>query len=299
MRIGFVGLGAMGLPMARNLVAAGHDVAGCDIRPEAQAALAAAGGRAAAAPADAARDADVLILMVVNADQADSVLFGEGGAAGALPSGAVVVASCTQPADRARALAARLEALGLLFLDAPVSGGVVGAEQGTLSIMAAGSDAAFDKARPVLEILGKAVWRMGSEPGLGSMMKTVNQLMCGAHIAVAAEAMSLAARAGLDPRLAHEVLMAGAAASWMLGNRGPRMLQSDPPVTSAVDIFVKDLGIVLEAGHMLRTALPMAAAAHQMFLGASGLGHGAEDDSQVLKAYEALSGISVPRFSDD
>lgn len=299
MRIGFVGLGAMGLPMARNLVAAGHEVAGCDIRPDAPKALAAAGGRAAAVPAEAAQGADILILMVVNADQAEAVLFGEGGAASRLPHGAVVVASCTQPADRAKALAARLDALGLLFLDAPVSGGVVGAEQGTLSIMAAGSDAAYDKARPVLEILGKAVWRMGTEPGLGSMMKTVNQLMCGAHIAVAAEAMSLAARAGLDARLAQEVLMAGAAASWMLGNRGPRMLQSDPPVTSAVDIFVKDLGIVLEAGHVLRTALPMAAAAHQMFLGASGLGHGAEDDSQVLKAYEALSGLSVPRRSDD
>lgn len=299
MRIGFVGLGAMGLPMARNLVAAGHDVAGCDIRPDAPKALAAAGGRAAAVPAEAALGADILILMVVNADQAEAVLFGEGGAASQLPRGAVVVASCTQPADRAKALAARLDALGLLFLDAPVSGGVVGAEQGTLSIMAAGSDAAFDKARPVLEILGKAVWRMGTEPGLGSMMKTVNQLMCGAHIAVAAEAMSLAARAGLDARLAQEVLMAGAAASWMLGNRGPRMLQSDPPVTSAVDIFVKDLGIVLEAGHVLRAALPMAAAAHQMFLGASGLGHGAEDDSQVLKAYEALSGLSVPRRSGD
>lgn len=298
MKIGFIGLGAMGLPMARNLVGAGHEVAGCDIRPDAAKALAAAGGRAAASPAEAADGADVLILMVVNADQAEAVLFGESGAAERLAAGAIVVASCTQPADRARALAARLDALGLMLLDAPVSGGVVGAEQGALSIMVAGPDAAFETARPVLEVLGKAVWRMGTEPGLGSMMKTVNQLMCGAHIAVAAEAVSLAARAGLDARLAQEVLMAGAAASWMLGNRGPRMLQSDPPVTSAVDIFVKDLGIVLEAGHTLRAALPMAAAAHQMFLGASGLGHGAEDDSQVLKAYEALSGMSVPRDAD-
>lgn len=295
MNIGFVGLGAMGLPMARNLVAAGHVVAGCDVRREPVDALAAAGGRAAAAPADAARDADVLILMVVNADQAEAVLFGEGGAASGLKRGAVVVASCTQPAARAKSLAARLDELGVLLLDAPVSGGVVGAEQGTLSIMASGPDAAFDKAAPVFDVLGKAVWRMGAEPGLGSMMKTVNQLMCGAHIAVAAEAMSLAARAGLDPKLAQDVLMAGAAASWMLGNRGPRMLQSDPPVTSAVDIFVKDLDIVLDAGRDLKAALPLAAAAHQMFLGASGMGAGSEDDSQVLKAYENLSGIKVPR----
>ncbi len=295
MNIGFVGLGAMGLPMARNLVAAGHAVAGCDVRKEPLDALVAAGGTAAATPAQAARDADVAILMVVNADQAEAVLYGDDGAAAGMRPGAVVVASCTQPAVRARALAARLEAQGLLMLDAPVSGGVVGAEQGTLSIMASGPDAAFDRAGPVLDVLGKAVWRMGPEPGLGSMMKTVNQLMCGAHIAVAAEAMSLAARAGLDATLARDVLMAGAAASWMLGNRGPRMLQADPPVTSAVDIFVKDLDIVLDAGRDLKAALPLAAAAHQMFLGASGLGHGDEDDSQVLKAYEALSGMKVPR----
>jgi 3-hydroxyisobutyrate dehydrogenase len=295
MKIGFVGLGAMGLPMAKNLVAAGHEVAGCDIRQDAAGALASAGGRAAGTPAEAARSAEILVLMVVNADQAEAVLFGDDGAAPELSKGAVVIASCTQPAARAKALAARLEEAGALLLDAPVSGGVVGAEQGALSIMASGPDAAFDKAMPVLDVLGKAVWRMGAEPGLGSMMKTVNQLMCGAHIAVAAEAMSLAARAGLDASLAQEVLMAGAAASWMLGNRGPRMLQDDPPVTSAVDIFVKDLDIVLDAGHDLRTALPMAAAAHQMFLGASGLGHGKEDDSQILKAYESLSGVKVPR----
>jgi L-threonate 2-dehydrogenase len=295
MNIGFVGLGAMGLPMAKNLVAAGHAVAGCDVRREPVEALAAAGGTAAANPAEAARGAEIVILMVVNADQAEAVLFGEGGAARELQTGAVVVASCTQPAARARALATRIESQGAMLLDAPVSGGVVGAERGALSIMASGSDAAFEKAGAILDLLGKAVWRMGSEPGLGSMMKTVNQLLCGAHIAVAAEAMSLAARAGLDAKLAQDVLMAGAAGSWMLGNRGPRMMQDDPVVASAVDIFVKDLDIVLDAGRDLKAALPIAAAAHQMFVGASGLGHGKEDDSQVLKAYEALSGMTVPR----
>lgn len=295
MKVGFVGLGAMGLPMARNLVAAGHAVTGYDIRRDAVDAFAASGGRAARCPAEAASGSEVLVLMVVDADQAEAALFGDEPAAPELADGAVVVASCTQPATRARALATRLGSMGLFLLDAPVSGGVVGAEQGALSIMASGADEAFERAGPVLDVLGKFVWRMGAEPGLGSMMKTVNQLMCGAHIAIAAEAMSLAARAGLDAKLAQEVLMAGAAASWMLGNRGPRMLQSDPPVASAVDIFVKDLDIVLDAGRDLKAALPLAAAAHQMFLGASGLGHGKQDDSQVLKAYESLSGIDVPR----
>ncbi|MGE0847591.1 MAG: NAD(P)-dependent oxidoreductase [Flavobacteriaceae bacterium] len=288
-RVGFVGLGAMGLPMARILVDKGFRVAGCDVRPEPPRALAAAGGEAASTPAEAASGADCLLLMVVNADQAEDVLFGAGAAAAALSPGAVVAACCTQPAGRARALADRLDEVGMLFVDAPVSGGVVGAAAGQLSIMASGAPAAIDKAAPVLGALAKAVWNMGAEPGLGSMMKTVNQLMCGAHIAVAAEAMVLARTAGLDLALAQQVLKAGAANSWMLENRGPRMLEDDPEVTSAVDIFVKDLGIVLAAGETARTALPMAALARQMFLAASGMGLGAADDSQVVRAFEALS----------
>ena len=294
MKIGFVGLGAMGLPMAVNLVRAGHQVAGADLNAKAVAAFTQAGGTAAASPADAARDAAVLLLMVVNADQAEAVLF-DTGAAGALPDAALVIASCTQAPARARATAERLAGMGLKFLDAPVSGGAVGAEAGSLTIMASGSPDAFEVARPLLDILGGNVYELGDEPGLGSMMKTVNQLMCGAHIAVAAEATQLAAKAGIDPALAQEVLMSGAAASWMLGNRGPRMLQEEPAVTSAVDIFVKDLGLVLDAGKEARVGLPMAAAAMQMFLAASGLGLGKQDDSHVIRAYEALNGIGIGR----
>ncbi|MCB1472050.1 MAG: NAD(P)-dependent oxidoreductase [Rhodobiaceae bacterium] len=294
MKIGFVGLGAMGLPMAVNLVRAGHDVRGADLNPKALDALAAAGGTVARDAADAAAGVDILLLMVVNADQAEVVLFGAG-AADALPRGALVIASCTQAPARAIATAGKLAAMDLLFLDAPVSGGVVGARAGSLTIMASGGPQAMKTARPVLDVLGANIYELGDEPGLGSMMKTVNQLMCGAHIAVAAEATQLAAKAGIDPALAQEVLMSGAAASWMLGNRGPRMLEEGPAVTSAVDIFVKDLGLVLDAGREARIGLPMAAAAHQMFLAASGLGLGKADDSHVIRAYEALNGIAVKR----
>ncbi|MCC0042568.1 MAG: NAD(P)-dependent oxidoreductase [Rhodobiaceae bacterium] len=294
MKIGFVGLGAMGLPMAVNLVRAGHDVRGADLNPKALDALAAAGATVARDAADAAAGADILLLMVVNADQAEVVLFGAG-AADALPRGALVIASCTQAPARAIATAGKLAAMDLLFLDAPVSGGVVGARAGSLTIMASGGPQAMKTARPVLDVLGANIYELGDEPGLGSMMKTVNQLMCGAHIAVAAEATQLAAKAGIDPALAQEVLMSGAAASWMLGNRGPRMLEEGPAVTSAVDIFVKDLGLVLDAGREARIGLPMAAAAHQMFLAASGLGLGKADDSHVIRAYEALNGIAVKR----
>jgi len=173
-----------------------------------------------------------------------------------------------------------------------VSGGVVGAEAATLTIMAAAPQATFEAARPVLDALGDKVFHVGVEPGQGAMVKTVNQLLCGVHIAVTAEAFSLAAKVGVDLDVMLEILSGSSASSWMLKNRGPRMLQTDPEVTSAVDIFVKDLGIVLEAGRDVKAALPLAALAHQMFLAVSGQGGGADDDSQVIRAYRALNAPS-------
>ena len=156
--------------------------------------------------------------------------------------------------------------------------------------MAAGEQAAFDTARPVLEALGDKVFHVGTEPGQGAVVKTVNQLLCGVHIAVAAEGLALAAKVGVDAEVILKILGGSAAASWMLNDRGPRMIQSDPPVASAVDIFVKDLGIVLEAGRESKAALPLAAVAHQLFLASSGRGDGGADDSQVIRSYSALNG---------
>jgi 3-hydroxyisobutyrate dehydrogenase len=287
-QIGFVGLGAMGLPMAQRLVAADHAVRGFDLKERALAALAASGGSRAASAADAARDADLLILMVVNAAQARAALV-DGGALEALaPRGIVVLMATCAPADAAR-LAEEVAATGRRFVDAPVSGGVVGAKGGTLTIMAAAPKETFEAARPVLATLGDKLFHVGETPGQGAMVKTVNQLLAGVHIAAAAEAFSLAAKAGLDLAVVLEILSGSAAASWMLRDRGPRMLEAEPAVASAVDIFVKDLGLVLDAGRSSKAALPLAAAAHQMFLAASGTGHGAADDSQVLRAYRALN----------
>jgi 3-hydroxyisobutyrate dehydrogenase len=289
MRIGFIGLGAMGLPMARNLVARGFSVAGYDLKAAALDGLAAAGGRRAQSNVDAARDADALILMVVSAAQAEHIL-GEGGAIDALPpDGLVILMATCAPADAER-VAAAVVASGRRFVDAPVSGGVKGAQGATLTIMAAAPSETFAAARPILDAMGDKVFHVGLRPGQGSAVKTINQLLCGVHIAVLAEALSLAGKAGLDPAMLLDILGGAAAASWMMKDRGPRMLQEDPPVASAVDIFVKDLGIVLDAGRASRAALPLAAAAHQLFLATSGLGHGSEDDSQVLKAYRALNG---------
>jgi 3-hydroxyisobutyrate dehydrogenase len=156
--------------------------------------------------------------------------------------------------------------------------------------MAAAPAGAFETVRPVLDALGDKVFHLGERPGQGAMVKTVNQLLCGVHLAATAEALSLAAKAGIDLALALRIFGQSSAASWLLNDRGPRMLEAEPAVTSAVNIFVKDFGLVLCAGTDARAALPLAAAAHQMFLAISGSGHGGADDSQVIRAYRALNG---------
>lgn len=288
-KVAFVGLGAMGMPMALNLLKAGHAVTGFDLRTEPMEALVKAGGSSATSAAGAAEEADVLMLMVVNAVQARSVLF-DGGALAALPEGAVVLLTATCPPMEVAAIASEVEAAGRRFVDAPVSGGTAGAKAGSLSMMVACSDALFAELNPVLSGVGGKLFHVGQNAGQGSAVKVVNQLLCGVHIAAAAEALALAKQVGVEPAMALEILGGSAAASWMLNDRGPRMLEAEPEVTSAIDIFVKDLGLVLEAGRGARAATPLAALAHQFFLSTSGRGDGTVDDSQVIRAYDLLNG---------
>lgn len=292
--IAFVGLGAMGLPMADNLLKRQHQVRGFDFKAEALAVHEKNGGVACASAAEAATGADALVLMVVNGAQAKSVLF-EAGALDALNPGAVVMLMATCSSADAQAIGAAITRTGRKFVDAPVSGGVVGARAGLLTIMAAAPDDDFNAAEPILSVFGDKVFRVGAIWGQGSTVKTLNQLLCGVHIAVAAEAMAMAEKAGLDTRLMLKILGNSAAGSWMINNRGPRMLEEEPEVTSAVDIFVKDMSLVMDAGRAEKVALPLSAAAHQMFLAASGAGHGAADDSQVIRAYRALNGTKPPQ----
>lgn len=291
--IGFIGLGAMGLAMAKVLVQKEFDVVGYDLNPQALAAFAAAEGTAADSAQAAAQKADVLYLMVVNAVQAQDVLFGAGQAVPALPEGAVVIVGSTvMPAD-ARAIAARLTAAGFAMIDAPVSGGVVRASNGTLTIMASGPASAFEKAGPALAAVSANLFNLGTEVGQGSTVKVINQLLCGVHIAAAAEAIGLGVKAGVDSGTLFEVISKSAGTSWMFENRVPHMLNDDYSPLSAVDIFVKDLGIVLDTGKDNRFPLPLAAAAHQLFIMASAAGLGREDDAAVVKVYEQMTGIDV------
>jgi 3-hydroxyisobutyrate dehydrogenase len=246
------------------------------------------GGAGAASAAGAAREADVLMLVVVNAAQVEEVLFGAGEVAQALPRDGVVVVCSTVPPEAARATAERLQAMGLEMLDAPVSGGTSRAADGTLSVMASGSATAFARAQPVLAAIGAHVYNLGPACGMGSTMKVVNQLLCGVHLAVACEAVAFGAKAGIDPRLLYEIICGSAAVSHMFQTRVPHVLADDYSPHSAVDIFVKDLDIVLQAGKAHGFPLATAAAAHQLLVMASGAGYGTLDDAAVVKVFEDL-----------
>ena len=291
--IGVIGLGAMGMGMAQSLVRAGFIVKGYDIAPAAVQVLVDAGGHAAATVAEAAAGADVLIVMVVNAAQAEDVLFGAGGAANTMSAGSVVMLSCTVSPAFARQTAERLQAIGLEMLDAPVSGGPVRSAEGALSVMASGSPAVFEKCDPVLAAVAANVYRMGDTPGLGSVMKSINQLLAGVHLAAMGEAFVYGIKQGIDAQQMYDVICASAGGSWMFQNRGQHILDNDYTPRSAVDIWGKDLGIVLEAGKENKLALPLAAVAHQLFLAASAQGMGRIDDAAIVKIYAQLAGVEL------
>lgn len=291
--VAFAGLGAMGRPMAANLAKSQMRLRAYDIFPGSRDAFAKIAPDAVVCSGldEAVALADYLVLMVVNAAQAEAVLF-DNGALEKLAAGATIILMATCPPAAVQAIAERVEKTGRHFVDAPVSGGTAGAQAGTLTIMVGASAQAFAQAEPVLRLMGDKIFHAGDKPGQGAVVKTVNQLLCGVHIAAAAEGMALAQKAGIAPEVFLKILGSSAAASWMLNNRGPRMAETAPAVNSAVDIFVKDLGIVLDAGRADKAALPLAAAAHQMFLAASGNGYGALDDSQVVRMYRLLNGMA-------
>jgi 3-hydroxyisobutyrate dehydrogenase-like beta-hydroxyacid dehydrogenase len=291
--VGIIGLGAMGSGMADSLLRAGFRVQGFDVNPAARAALAGRGGIAAESAADAARDAAAYVIIVVNAEQAEAALFGADGGAAVLPRGGVVLLCSTVRPAYARATGERLALLGVEMLDAPVSGGVARAAEGKLTVMASGAPSAFTKADGVLAALAEHVYRLGDACGQGSTVKMINQLLAGVHIAAAAEAMAFGTRAGVDPQTLFDVISHSAGSSWMFQNRVPHMLDGDFTPRSAVDIFVKDLGIVLDTGREKQFPLPLAATAHQLFLMASAAGFGRQDDAAVVKVFEQLSRVSV------
>jgi L-threonate 2-dehydrogenase len=294
-KVGVIGLGSMGLGVARTLLKKDFEVHAYDVRPEVSTAFAKEGGIAAKSPAEVGRQVPVAIILVVNADQTNDVLFGKDGAAAEMAKGSVVIASSTVAPEFAVDLGKRLDAMNLLLIDAPVSGGAARAAKGELSVMGSGSKAAFKKADAVLKAIAIKVYELGESAGTGSKVKMINQLLAGVHIAAAAEAIALGIRTGADPKVIYDVISNSAGSSWMFQNRVPHILDGDYTPLSAVNIFVKDLGIVLDSAKKMTFPLPITAAAHQMFLAAAGAGLGNEDDISVVKVYQALSGIKLPK----
>ncbi len=290
--IGVIGLGAMGRGMAQSLRRAGYHVHVCDVRSEAAQAFAAEGGVACADPADVAAHCETVVSVVVNAAQTEAVLFGEGGAAAAMRPGSVFVMCSTVDPNWSMALESRLAALGVLYLDAPISGGAAKAAAGQMTMMTAGSPDAYAKVGGALDAMAAQVYRLGDRAGNGSKVKIINQLLAGVHIAAAAEAMALGLREGVDADALYEVITHSAGNSWMFENRMAHVLAADYTPLSAVDIFVKDLGLVLDTARATKFPLPLSATAHQMFMQASTAGFGREDDAAVIKIFP---GITLPQ----
>jgi putative dehydrogenase len=292
--VGVIGLGAMGLGVARSLLRAGFRVHACDVRREVLEQFASEGGIACANPAEMGAAVSVIVTLVVNAAQTETVLFGEQGAVSTLKPGSVVISSATVAPDFAVALGQRLAEQGLLMLDAPVSGGAARAASGEMTMMTSGPDEVYAGVEDVLQAMAGKVYRLGSSHGIGSKVKIINQLLAGVHVAASAEAMALGLREGVDPAALYEVITHSAGNSWMFENRVPHILNGDYTPLSAVDIFVKDLGLVLDTARRSKFPLPLSAAAHQMFMMASTAGHGGEDDSAVIKIFP---GIDLPAAS--
>jgi putative dehydrogenase len=291
LHIGVIGLGAMGKGMASSLRRAGHHVGVCDVRFDAAEAFAKEGGTAHKTPADLAKHVDIIVSVVVNADQTEQVLFGEHGAAAHMKSGSLFIMCSTVDPNWSVALEKRLNDLGLLYLDAPISGGAAKAASGQMTMMTSGQASAYAKAGNALESMAANVYKLGDRAGYGSKVKIINQLLAGVHIAAAAEAMALGLREGVAADALYEVITNSAGNSWMFENRMAHVLKGDYTPLSAVDIFVKDLGLVLDTARATKFPLPLSATAHQMFMQASTAGHGREDDSAVIKIFP---GIELP-----
>ncbi|MBC9178531.1 NAD(P)-dependent oxidoreductase [Pseudoroseomonas ludipueritiae] len=287
-RIGFIGVGTMGRGMAANLLAAGHALHVYDVRREAMEEFSARGATAAGSVAEAARDAEAVVLMLPDTPQVEEVVLGPGGLMENPPAGRLVIDMSTISAATSRSMAARLEAVGTAMLDAPVSGGPQGAESGSLSIMAGGTEAGFAAAQPILAALGTTVRHVGP-PGAGQTVKACNQLICALNLQAICEALALGRAAGLDLELLREVLLGGAASSWMLQNLGPKMIARDAGAGFRIDLKLKDLRLAGELGFQHGLPLPGLALATSLYLEARAHGEGANGNQALFRVYDRLT----------
>lgn len=291
-KIAVIGLGSMGYGIASSILRAGHTVYGYDVVAAQMEKFQGEGGTNGAL-SDVAGGLDAVVVVVLNAAQTETVLFGEDGVVAKLKSGAVILACATVSPEFARDMASRCAKAGVLYLDSPISGGSLKAANGQLSVMASGSAEAFNAAKPVLDATAETVFELG-DVGAGSAMKAVNQLLAGVHIATMAEALTFGMTQGVEPAKFLDVISKCAGTSWMLENRAPHIVAGDYTPHSSVDIWPKDLGIVLDIAKSAKFSAPITAAALQQFVAASGSGLGREDDAAVAKIYARNAGLTLP-----
>lgn len=291
--VAVVGLGAMGMGAALSCINAGLDTYGIDLDDKLLEKLSISGAKGVGKNAgDFADKLNAVVLLVVNAKQVNQVLFGENGLAKQLKPGTAVMVSSTISAQDSKEISQKLTNLGLLMLDAPVSGGAAKAAIGEMTVMAAGSKESFAALQPVLDATASKVYNIGEEIGLGATVKIIHQLLAGVHIAAGAEAMALAAKAGIPLDLMYDVVTHAAGNSWMFENRMKHVVEGDYSPLSMVDIFVKDLGLVNDTAKSLKFPLHLASTAYSMFIEASNAGYGKQDDSAVIKIF---SGVELPK----
>lgn len=293
MKTAVFGLGSMGYGIASSVLKAGHETFGFDPATEQLSKFVSEGGSTAPIAAIAS-ELECVVVVVLNAAQTEDVLFGENGIVPLLADGCVVIACATVAPDVARNLSARCAEHNVMYLDAPISGGSVKAAQGELSVMASGSIETFETARPVLDAMASTVFELGEKPGAGSAMKSVNQLLAGVHIATMAEAMTFGITQGVSPATFLKVISQCAGSSWMLENRAPHVISGDYTPHSAVNIWLKDLGIVLDIAESAGFEAPVTKAALQQYTSANAQGHGLEDDAAVAKVYARQANVTLP-----
>lgn len=293
-RVGLIGLGAMGRGAAQSLMRSGIEVVGFDVQAAALSWLEEQGGVRVDSVAELAAQVDTVVSFVINSSQTESVLFGDGGLVGKLRAGATFIACSTMEPAYVEALAVRLARDSIRFLDAPVTGGPEGAKNGSLTIMGSGESQTFHDAKPVLSAMGARVFHLGPA-GAGTKMKIVNQLLVGANLVAASEAVALARHLSLPLETTLEILSSGAASSWMLENRGPRMAAGAfDEVAGAVDILLKDLSLVLDATRGARFPAPVAHSAYLAFADASARGLGAKDCAAITTNYQRYATTPKP-----
>lgn len=287
------GLGSMGYGVAKSVLKAGHTTYGYDV-DQSQVDKFVAEGGATQPLGDIAAKLECVLVVVLNAAQTESVLFGDGGVVPHLTSGCVVIACATVAPDFAKELSTRCAKYGVLYLDAPISGGSIKAAKGELSVLASGTPETFAAARPALDAMAGTVFELGNEAGAGSAMKAVNQMLAGVHIACMAEALTFGMTQGVQPDKFLDVISQCAGTSWMLENRAPHIVNGDYTPHSTVNIWLKDLGIVLDIADSANFDAPVTKASLAQFTKANEQGLGLEDDAAVAKVYAHQTGIKLP-----